>query len=87
MIYNFLIQNQKIDLQSEALERSTTNLKDMINMIKGQFENRLDIVNVYDMRFSKFDREILKTKELVHAFRDNQAAEINDERLRINKIE
>ncbi len=56
-------------------------------MTKTQFDNKLEILAIYDQRFGKLDREVLKLRELLHASRDNQAVEINEERQRLTKLE
>ena len=33
-------------------------------------ENKLDMFNVLDQRFVKFDKELLKQRELIHVNRD-----------------
>eukprot|EP00347_Sterkiella_histriomuscorum_P010925 403374407 len=78
---------QKQEIAQESTERQVNSLKDMVNMVKGQFDNKLEIINVYDQRFSKLDKEQSKMRELIHAFRDQQSSEINDERQRIGKLD
>ena len=56
-------------------------------MTKNQFDNKLEIINIYDLRFTKLDREVLKLRELLHVSRDSQAHELNEERQRLTRLE
>jgi hypothetical protein len=62
---------QKLDLNNESHERSFYNLKDLLAMTKSQLENKMEVINVYDQRFMKLDKEVLKIREMLLGNRNN----------------
>lgn len=62
-------------------------MRELVNQNKTIFENKLEMFNVLDQRFLKYDKELLRQRELIHVNRDKQEAEIHENNVRINLLE
>ncbi|CDW82193.1 UNKNOWN [Stylonychia lemnae] len=85
---NLMIYQEGLtEQQTDHVDKQVGQVKEIIKTNKEHLESKLEIINIYDQRFSKLDKENQRLRELIHVNRDNQALEINEERQKIGRLE
>ena len=71
----------------DTIDKKQEGVRDIVSIHKQQIETRLEILEVYDERFLKHDKEEKRLRELAHTLHDKLLGDMSTISQRINAME